>query len=145
MGFVRVGFTCVDVEFAVLCAAERVFGEHAPDGAFDEEDGTALADLARGLDFFAADVAGETGVDFGAFLGAGEDDLIGVDDDDIVTGVNVGGENGLVFATEEAGGLDCDLAEDLAFGIDHVPFAIHFMRLGGKRLHVLDRNAFERR
>jgi hypothetical protein len=42
-----------------------------------------------------------------------------------------------VFATEEACGLDSDLAEDLALGVDHIPLALDFMRLGGKRIHVL--------
>jgi hypothetical protein len=29
------------------------------------------------------------------------------------------------------------LAEDLALGVDHIPLALDFVRLGGKRLHVL--------
>jgi hypothetical protein len=29
------------------------------------------------------------------------------------------------------------LAKDLALGIDHIPLALDFVRLGGKRLHVL--------
>jgi hypothetical protein len=63
--------------------------------------------------------------------------LVSIDHDDEIAGVNVGGENWLVLATEEACGLNSDLAEDLALGVDHIPLALDFMRLGGKRIHVL--------
>ena len=47
------------------------------------------------------------------------------------------GECWLVLATEEDCGLNSDLAKDFVFGIDHIPLALDFVRLGGKRLHVL--------
>lgn len=137
LGFVRVGFASIDLELAELGATEAGLRDHAPDGALDEQDWAALADNARGFHLLATDIAGEAGVDFGSFLGAGQDNLVRIDDDDEVTGINVGGENGLVLAAEEARGLNSDLAEDLALGVDHIPLALDFMRLGGKRLHVL--------
>ena len=137
LGFVRVGFTCIDLELAELGAAEAGLRDHTPDCALDEQDRTTLADDAWSLDFLATDIAGETGVNLGSLLGAGKDNLVSIDDDDKVTGINVGGENWLVLATEEARSLNSDLAEDLALGVDHIPLALDFMRLGGKRLHVL--------
>ena len=133
----RVGFTGIDLELAELGATEAGLRDHAPDGALDEEDRTALADDARGLDLLATDIAGEAGVDLGRLLGAGEGDLVGIDHDDEIAGVNVGGENWLVLATEKARGLNSDLAEDLALGVDDIPLALDFVRLGGKRSHVL--------
>ena len=135
--FVWVGLTGIDLELAELGATEAGLRDHPPDGALDEQDRTALADNAWSLDLLATDVAGEAGVDLGSFLGAGKDALVGIDDDDEISGVNVAGENGLVLAAEEACGLNGDLAEDLALGIDHIPLALDFVRLGGKRLHVL--------
>ncbi len=137
LGFVRVGFTCIDLELAELGATEAGLGDHAPDGALDEEDRTTIADDAWGLDLLAADVAGETGVDLGVLLVTGQDNLVSIDHDDKIAGVNVGGENRLVLAAEEACSLNSDLAEDLALGVDHIPLALDFMRLGGKRIHVL--------
>lgn len=137
LGFVRMSLAGIDVELAELATAKAGFGKHSPDGALDEKHGTPLANDAWSLDFLATDVAGEAGINFGRFLGAGEDDLVRIDDDDEVTGVNMGGENRLVLAAKEACSLHSDLAEDLALGIDHIPLALYFVRLGGKRLHVL--------
>lgn len=137
MGFVRVAFTSINLELTELSAAKAGLRDHAPDCALNEEDRAALTNNAWSFDLLSTDVAGEAGVDLGRFLGAGEGNLICIDDDDKVTGINVGGENWLVLAAEEACSLNSDLAEDLALGVDHIPLALDFVRLGGKRLHVL--------
>ncbi len=137
LGFVRVDLTCIDLELAKLSAAQASLRDHSPDSALDEKDWATLTDDAWGLDFLAADVAGETSVDLGGFLGASQRNLVGIDDDDEVTGINVGGESGLVLASQEACSLDGNLAENLALGVDDIPLALDFMRLGGKRIHVL--------
>jgi len=134
---VRVGFTGINLEFAELCAAEARLRDHAPDGALHEQDWAALANDARSLDLLSADVAGEAGVNFRSFLGAGEDNLVRIDHNDEVAGIDMGGENWFVFTAEEACSLDSDLAEDLALGVNYIPLALDFVRLGGKRLHVL--------
>ena len=135
LGFVRVLGTGVDLQLGVLGAAEGILRKHAPDGVFNEEDGTALTDHAWGLDLLATDVSGETGVDLVDFLGAGEADLVGVDDDDEVTGVDMRREDRLVLAAQKAGGLNGDQTEDLVLGVDDIPVAHDFVRLGGKRFH----------
>ena len=137
--FVRVFGTGVNLELGVLGFAEAGFGKHAIDSALDQKDGTTLTNHAWRFDFLTANVSRETSVDLGIFLGAGEHDLIGIDDDYEVAGVDVGGEGGLVLAAEEAGGFDSDLAEDFALGVDHIPLALDFLGLGGKCLHVLVR------
>jgi len=53
--------------------------------------------------------------------GAGEADLVGVDHDDVVTGVDVGGVGGLVATAEDVGDLDGEAAQDLVLGVDDVP------------------------
>ena len=47
---------------------------------------------------------------------AGQDSLIAVDDDDVVTAVNVGGESGLVLAAQDDSSLGSNAAEGLAGG-----------------------------
>ena len=135
--FVWVRLTSINLELAELGAAEACLWDHAPDSALHEENWTTLANDPRSFYFLSTDIAGEAGVNLGSLLGAGEDNLVSVDDDDKIARVNVGGENRLVLAAEEARGLNSDLTEDLALGVDHIPFALDFMRLGGKRLHVL--------
>ncbi len=135
--FVRVSLARINLELAELSTTEAGLGKHAPDSPLDEKDGTTLTNHAWGLDFFAADVAGEAGVDLGIFLSASQNNLVGIDDDDEVTRVDVRGENRLVLAAEEACCLNGDLAEDFALGVDHIPLALDFVWLGGKCLHVL--------
>jgi hypothetical protein len=130
-------FTGVNLELAVLGLAEAGLRKHAVNSALNQKDGAALTDDAWGFHLLAADVAGETGVNLGVFFRAGENHLIGIDHDDEIAGINVVGENWFVLATEEAGSLHGDLAQDLALGVDHIPLALDFVRLGGKRLHVL--------
>jgi hypothetical protein len=137
LGFMWVGFTSIHLELAKLGATETSFRDHTPDSALDEKHGTALADDAWSFDFLPTDVAGKAGVNLGSFLRAGKDNLIRIDHDDEVAGVNVARENRLVLAAEEACCLNGDLTEDLALGVDHIPLALDFVRLGGKRLHVL--------
>ena len=64
-----------------------------------------------------------------------DDDIGSVDDDDVITGVNVRREFRFVLATQTV----CDFAghttEDLALGVDHKPVTLDFMRLGHKGLH----------
>ena len=60
----------------------------------------------------AARVAGVAVGHLGGLLVAGEGDLVGVHDDDEVTGVDVRGEDRLVLAAQEVGGLDGEAAED---------------------------------
>ena len=129
--------TGIHLELGILGFPKTGLRKHAIHRTLNEQDRTALANNARGLHLLATNVAGETGVDLGIFLGSGQDDLIRVDDHDKVAGIYVIGENGFVLATQEAGSLHGDLAQDLALGVDHIPLALDFVRLGGKRLHVL--------
>jgi hypothetical protein len=57
-------------------------------------------------------------------LVAGQRDLAGVDDDDEVTGVDVRGEDRLVLAAEQGGGLRGQPAEDDVVGVDDEPLTL---------------------
>ena len=68
-------------------------------------------------------------------LGAGEGDLVGVDDDDEVAGVDVRGEGRLVLAAQEDGGLAREAAEHDVGRVDDVPRARDLARLRGVGTH----------
>ena len=68
-------------------------------------------------------------------LARGEHHLGGVDHDDVVAGVDVGGERRLVLAPQERGHLGGQPAEDQAVGVDDAPGAGDVGRLGGERAH----------
>ena len=62
------------------------------------------------------------------FLAAGQLDLGGIDDDDVVAGVEERGIGGLVLALKQPGGLRGHAAEGLALGVDDVPPAVDGLR-----------------
>ena len=62
--------------------------------------------------------------------------LGGVDDDHVVAGVDVGGEDRLVLAPQHPGDLGGQAAEDGAVGVDLEPDTLDVGRLGGEGAHV---------
>ena len=69
-------------------------------------------------------------VDFVFALGAGEDDLVGVDDDDVVSAIDVRRVRGLVFALEAHGNDGGESPDDQPLGVDQDPLLFHRGRLG---------------
>jgi hypothetical protein len=110
-----------------LGATEASFRDLAPDCVLGAQDWTACAEGTRSFDHLAAYGAGEAGVNFGRFLGAGKDRLVGMDHDSEITRVAVAGENGRAASTATWPGI-------LILGIDHMPLPLDCVRLGGKRL-----------
>ena len=125
----------VNLQLAVDGTAEAVVWDHSLHGALDQELGAAFAALAEGLGFVSTDEARKAHVGLLGLLLSTDLHLGGIDHDDEVTCVDVRGEDGLVLATEEIGGLDGDVAEVLVLGIDHPPLAFDLGSFGRKSLH----------
>ena len=66
---------------------------------------------------------------------AGQNDLVSIHDDNIVAGVNMGSEGGLVLAAQDHGDLRCQTSEHHTFCIDNVPSTLDLGRLGHIRIH----------
>ena len=66
---------------------------------------------------------------------AGEPHFLGVDHDDEIAGIHVGGIDRLFFPAQKIGGFHGDLAEDLVIGVDDPPLARNFVGFCRKRLH----------
>src|SRR5439155_17447847 len=80
------------------------------------------------------------------FFLARHPDLVRVDHDNEIAGIDMWRENGLLFATQKPGRLDRDVAEHLIFGVDQPPLAVDLVGFGGKRLHQrLEKGTEERR
>ena len=86
-------------------AADRVRGDHALNGKLHGELRLRLHQgvIAHGLQ--VADVAGMTVIVLFLLLAAGEDGILAVDDDDMVTAVNMGSKGGLMLAAKQYRGL----------------------------------------
>src|SRR5690606_31585200 len=125
----------VNLELLGHGITERALGQHALDGLLERTTGKTLLHFLEVGFGDAARVAGVTIVFLVTRLVAGHDDFGGVDDDDVIAGVNVRRVFWLVLATQTV----CDFAghtpEDLALCVDHVPVTLDFMRLGHKGLH----------
>jgi hypothetical protein len=68
-------------------------------------------------------------------LAGSHEDLGGIDDDHVVTGVDVGSKDRAVLAAKHAGDLARKAAENKAVGVDNAPNALKLTRLGGIRAH----------
>ena len=103
LGLVRVVGTGVDLQLVELSSAESVLRDHAPHCAGDELDGVVIEQLGVALRLEAARVAGVAIRELGFGLVGRHHDLVGVDDDDVVAGVQVRCVVGTVLATQQAG------------------------------------------
>ena len=65
-------------------------------------------------------------------LVAGQDSLSAVDDDDVVTAIDVGGEGGLVLAAQQNSGLGSHTTQGFAGGVDDVPLTLDLTGLSHK-------------
>src|SRR6478735_9402114 len=133
LGRVRVLGTAVDLELGELLAGQRVLREHAADGLLDGLLGALGEQLGVGG---RPQAAREARVAVGLLLlelGAGQGNLVGVDDDDEVTGVDVRCELRLVLAPEQDSGLARETAEHDVGRVDDVPRASDLAGLRGVR------------
>ena len=76
-----------------------------------------------------------TVVILGLRLVAGDTNLLGVDDDDVVAGVDVRRVFRLVLAAQAASDFGGQAAERLVSRIDDIPVACDGLRLSTERLH----------
>ena len=74
-------------------------------------------------------------VDLVGGLVAGDADLVGVDDDDEIAGIDVRRVDGLVLAAQTECHFAGNTSEHLVGGVNHKPLVRHFGRLGAEGLH----------
>ena len=124
--------TRVHLQLLDLGAAQRVLRQHAADGLLDGTRRVLLDHLGVGRRRQAARVARVAVVELLGQLGAGEGHLVGVDDDDEVAHVHVGGEGRLVLAAQQGCHVAGETAEDDVVRVDDQPVRLDVSRLGGE-------------
>src|SRR5215203_4000191 len=125
----------VHLQLGQLLAGEAVARQHPLDGLADDFLRLALEHLSQGAGLDPAGVAAVAVVGLLRELVAGDADFLRVDDDDEVTGVDVGRVLRLALAAQRVGNLRCKTTEGLPLGIDDVPVALAFGWSGYKGLH----------
>src|SRR4051812_43568323 len=114
---VRVVRAGVDLQLGEELTAEDALREHALDRLGDRQGGLAVEEFFVGLDAEAAGLAAVVVVVLLLELAAGEQDLVGVDDDDEVARVDVRRERSLVLAAEDRGNAAREAAERFALSV----------------------------
>src|SRR5690606_30120179 len=136
LGDVRMLGAGIDAQVLHLATTERTTRDHALNGLLDHALGeTAFEQLARGALLDAAGMTGVPVVDLVGVLLAGECDLVGIDDDDVVAVVDMRGEGRLVLAAETVGDDGGETADDETLGVDHHPLLHHVRRFLRKGCH----------
>src|SRR6202012_5787770 len=121
---VRVNAALVDLELGGHLAAELGLGEHALDGLFDDGLRTAGEQVQERFFAEAAGVAGIAAIELGVSLEPGQMNLLSVNNDDVVAGIDIRGVERAVLAAEHVGYGGGEAAERLAGGVDEVPLAL---------------------
>ena len=104
----------IDLKLAEHCASERSLRQHALYSRLDDHLRMSLDELIEGLVNDSAGEAGMMVIYLLLCLVAGQSDLCGVDDDDVVTYVYKRSELRLVLAAEAGSNLSCNTADGLA-------------------------------
>ena len=105
----------IDAQVAHQLAVQRPARKHALDGLFNDALRVlAVEDLARCALFDAARIAGVSVIDLVVTLGAGEDYLVGIDDDDVVTAIDMRRVDGSVLALEARRDESSEAADNAA-------------------------------
>ena len=114
-----------DAQTLELPLRDGVLLQHAADSQTHRELGLLLhQDLVLGL-FQTAGITGVSAVVLLLQLLAGEDGVLGVDDDDVIAAVDVGSVVGFELAAQKVGGEGGRLAHGLAGCVKDVPFAVN--------------------
>src|SRR3989304_1097176 len=118
----------VDLQMTKLFCPQAIMGEHPAYRPADDLFGPPIEKTAERFRAQAARMAAVAVVDLALALVAADRDARGVDDDDVVAGVEIGLVGRLVLALEDGRDARGETPERLAGGIDHVPASLDLVR-----------------
>lgn len=117
-------------------SAESRLRQHAINRFLDYPFRMFFEDRSKGCESFMPHVPGVMKIHFLFRLPAGDLDLRGVDDDDVIAGIHVGSVHRLMLAPDYPGDLSRKATEHHATRIDDVPLMLDIPRGGGVSLHI---------
>jgi len=121
LGGVRVVGPPVNFKFSEHVPSQFIFREHSPDRLDKNFFRPFLRQGPIGHHFSPAKVVGVMIIFFGLGFFAGQADFFTIGDDDKITGVNIRGVSGFVFAHENHGDPNGQSSEDLIPGVADKP------------------------
>ena len=129
--------TIVDVHVFDKTATDAVLGEHTFHNTDEEGMHAGFEVLVERFlhKYLGCCLALATGITcvvqvnlVGHFF-AGENHFVGVDDDDVVAALYIGGVRGFVFAAQQFGNFCAKATENLVGGIDYYPVVLYFLSI----------------
>ena len=120
----------VDLELSGHLFAQRIFRQHALNGLGQHVRRVFLMKMFCRNRFQSSGVTGMVCISFCAHLVAAQVNLLGIDDDDMIAGIDVRREGRLVFAPQHDCHAGRQASKRFAIGIHDIPFANHFCRFG---------------
>ncbi len=138
LSLVRMVGAVVDVHVLDEAASEAVFGEHTFHNLDEEGVHTGLDVLVErffhehfgGCLTLSAGISCVVEIDAVGHLFAGEDNLVGVDDDYVVAALNVGRVGGFVFSAEKFCDFCAEATKNLVGCIDNNPIVLNLLGVG---------------
>ena len=122
----------VNFEFGQQPLSQSVFGNHSFDGVGDDSIGVLGSQVFDRSATLAASPTGVGGVNLLLVFVSGQSNFFRVYNDDKVSSVQVGRENGFIFPAQKVGNFGGQAAENQAVGVDDVPRAfldVHFRQM----------------
>ncbi len=111
--------TCEHPELGEHLAGKPVFRKHSFDGVLYDEIGTSFLHLGDTEIFFTANVATVEHVLLLLVFLSRENNFVGIDHNNEISGVNVRRVGGLVPATKQIRDFYGEAAQDLVLGVDY--------------------------
>jgi len=136
LGLVAMPRTGVYMQFFQHGSTQGIAREHTFDGMSDHPLRHLGEQLLQADGLEIPDVTRVTMVHLVSELVAGYPHLFGIDNDDVVTRIHMGGIPRLVFAAQAPRELRGESAQGLALRIDQVPLAANLRRLDALSPHV---------
>jgi hypothetical protein len=127
----------INAQLGELFARERrFFRHHALHGFFDDAFGMrAIQNEFRRGGFDTTGMAGMAIINLVFQFPAGELHFIGIDDDDMVTGIDMRRETNGVLSAQNFRDMGSQAAQDDAISINQQPFMVNFLGLSRIRAH----------
>src|SRR5437879_13921239 len=135
---VRMLCTFVDLELGGHLATKLGLGQHPLDGLLDDGFRATGEELDERLFAETAGKSGVAAIELLVRLEAGQHDLFGIDDNDVIAHIDVRSVENVELAGEDRSGLRGESAKGLAAGVENEPLALDIFaaRNGGGHLWV---------
>jgi hypothetical protein len=126
----------IDAQFLEHLPAQTVMGQHPLYSLLHNSLWPMSQKIGKGPSSKASGISRMVVIDLLLAFSPSNHDLFGVDHHHMITVIQVRGESGLPFASQQHGDLSGQATKNLSLGIDEIPFSLNLAGLQTKGLHA---------